>query len=393
VIRGRLRRHRPTTGPASEDEYVDIEPSQLAGLFAAPAWLRDAGIMAWLLVGVALLIVGAVWLLALTQVIVLPVLMAGIVAAVASPIVRWLAAHRVPRALGAVTVLLGFVAVAAGVVLIVLGGVASQAGQVTAELNDAADQVASWLQDAGVAPADATSAKKDVAAGLSDAKDSLLSGLATGISALSSAAFFLAMATLSLFFMLKDGPSIRSWVERNLGLPQPVAHTITRRTLQSLRGYFTGVAIVAAFNAVVVTAGALILGIPLAGTIAVVTFIGAFIPYLGAWVAGGFAVLIALGGGGPEEAGAMIVIQLLANGVLQQLVQPFAMGAALGIHPLAVLIVTIAGGALFGAVGLILAAPMVSAVVRISADLAKAREAERTEHEPTVAHGTVTASA
>jgi putative heme transporter len=327
VIRGRLRRHRPTTGPASEDEYVDIEPSQLAGLFAAPAWLRDAGIMAWLLVGVALLIVGAVWLLALTQVIVLPVLMAGIVAAVASPIVRWLAAHRVPRALGAVTVLLGFVAVAAGVVLIVLGGVASQAGQVTAELNDAADQVASWLQDAGVAPADATSAKKDVAAGLSDAKDSLLSGLATGISALSSAAFFLAMATLSLFFMLKDGPSIRSWVERNLGLPQPVAHTITRRTLQSLRGYFTGVAIVAAFNAVVVTAGALILGIPLAGTIAVVTFIGAFIPYLGAWVAGGFAVLIALGGGGPEEAGAMIVIQLLANGVLQQLVQPFAMGS------------------------------------------------------------------
>ena len=57
----------------------------------------------------------------------------------------------------------------------------------------------------------------------------------------------------------------------------------------------------------------------------------------------------------------MIVVQLLANGILQQLVQPFAMGAALGIHPLAVLIVTIAGGALFGAVGLILAAPLVAA--------------------------------
>ena len=65
----------------------------------------------------------------------------------------------------------------------------------------------------------------------------------------------------------------------------------------------------------------------------------------------------------------MIVVQLLANGLLQQLVQPFAMGAALGIHPLAVLIVTIAGGALFGMVGLVLAAPLTSAVVRISADL------------------------
>ena len=66
----------------------------------------------------------------------------------------------------------------------------------------------------------------------------------------------------------------------------------------------------------------------------------------------------------------MIVVQLLANSVLQQMVQPFAMGAALGIHPLAVLVVTIAGGALFGAVGLILAAPLVSAAVRISDDLA-----------------------
>jgi putative heme transporter len=72
----------------------------------------------------------------------------------------------------------------------------------------------------------------------------------------------------------------------------------------------------------------------------------------------------------------MIVVQLLANGALQQLVQPFAYGAALGIHPLAVLIVTIAGGALFGAVGLILAAPLTAAAVRISADLARARRME-----------------
>ena len=82
---------------------------------------------------------------------------------------------------------------------------------------------------------------------------------------------------------------------------------------------------------------------------------------------------MALGGAGPDAAAGMIVLQLLANSILQQLVQPFAMGAALGIHPLAVLIVTIAGGALFGTIGLILAAPLTSAVVRISADLARAR--------------------
>src|SRR6201999_1691222 len=89
--------------------------------------------------------------------------------------------------------------------------------------------------------------------------------------------------------------------------------------------------------------------------------------------AGAFSVLLALGGAGTDGAIAMIVVQLLANGILQQLVQPIAMGAALGIHPLAVLIVTIAGGALFGAVGLILAAPLTSAATRIAADLTRER--------------------
>jgi predicted PurR-regulated permease PerM len=123
----------------------------------------------------------------------------------------------------------------------------------------------------------------------------------------------------------------------------------------------------------VVGVGALILGIPMAGTIAVVTFVGAYIPYLGAWSAGAFAVLLALGGAGEEAAVGMIVIQLLANGILQQLIQPIAYGAALGIHPLAVLVVTIGGGALFGAAGLILAAPVTSAITRISADLSAER--------------------
>jgi predicted PurR-regulated permease PerM len=78
----------------------------------------------------------------------------------------------------------------------------------------------------------------------------------------------------------------------------------------------------------------------------------------------------------------MIIVQLLANGILQQLVQPFAMGAALGIHPLAVLIVTIAGGALFGAIGLILAAPLTSAITRISGDLARGRALAESDSTP-----------
>jgi predicted PurR-regulated permease PerM len=78
----------------------------------------------------------------------------------------------------------------------------------------------------------------------------------------------------------------------------------------------------------------------------------------------------------------MAVIVLLANGILQQMIQPIAFGAALGIHPLAVLIVTIAGGSLFGMIGLVLAAPLTSAATHIAADLARARTAEETAAQP-----------
>ena len=339
--------------------------------FAAPRWLRDVGVTAWLLVGVTLLLVGVVWILSLTQTIVMPLLAASVIAAVGAPVVAWLAHHRVPRGVAAVLLLLAIVAVGVGVVIIVVGGIVSQSGDIGDHLAGAQDKIAGWLEDLGVDPDKASNATQDAGSTSSSAFHSLLEGVAKGIEGLASLVFFLALTALSLLFLLADGPRIRAWGERHMGVPLPIARTIMGRLLQSLRGYFLGVTIVAAFNAVVIGGGALLLGIPLAGTIAVVTFLGAYIPYLGAWGAGAFSVMLALGGAGTDAAIAMAVLQLLGNGILQQMVQPFAMGTALGIHPLAVLIATIGGGALFGAPGLILAAPLTSAVVRIAADLSR----------------------
>jgi predicted PurR-regulated permease PerM len=380
MIRARLhRRHKHADAGKTEDEIVEIDPGELAKLFATPRWLRDMGLTAWLLVGVTLLLVGAVWILSLTHTIVLPVITAGVVASVASPLVGWLGRHGMPRGLSAVLLLVSIVALGVGVVFVIVAGITSQSGDLSAHLSDAKNTIEGWLKDLGVDPSKAKNATSDASSSASATVSTLLQGVAGGVKELSSLVFFLALTALSLVFLLKDGPMIRSWGERHLGVPIPMAHTATQRVLQSLRGYFFGVTIVAAFNAVVVGGGALALGIPLAGTIAAITFLGAYVPYLGAWGAGAFAVLIALGGAGTDAAVGMIVIQLLANGLLQQLVQPIAYGAALGIHPLAVLVVTIAGGSLFGAVGLILAAPLTSAVTRISADLSHARARDLSE--------------
>jgi putative heme transporter len=358
----------------SEDEVVSLDPAELSGLFSAPQWLRDLGFSSWLLVGVGAALVAAIWLLSLTETIVMPVITAGIIAAVAGPLVDRLRAVGLPRALGAALVLLAIVALAFGVGLIVLTGISSQADSLSSRLHEGASEIESWAKSLGVKAPTAADANSEASASLSGGFQALTHGVLGGIDRLAGLAVFLSFTALSLFFLLKDGPQIGAFVARHLGVPAPVGHSILGRVAGSMRGYFLGVTIVAAWSALLVGVGSLILGVPLAGTIAVVTFLGGYVPYIGAWTAGGFAVLIALGGSGPEAAGAMAVIVLLANGVLQQLVQPIAYGAALQLHPLAVLIATIAGGCLFGTVGLVLAAPLLSAAVKIAADLTAAAE-------------------
>lgn len=383
MLRRRVIRERAPGATNGETRFVELAREELAGVFAAPPWLRDLGIMSWLLVGVTLLIGGTIWLLSLTNTIVIPVVTAAIIAAVLAPLVRWLQRHGIPRGAGAAIVFLGVIAAGALVTALIIGGVASQSGQIEDALTAAAAKLQSTLQDAGVSSDAAKNAHDGASAGVSSAFHALLDGLGTGVKALGSLVIFLSFTVLSLFFLLKDGPQIRAWLESHTGLPQAVSHTVGERTLQSLRGYFAGVTAVAAFNAVVIGLGAVVLDVPMPGTIAVVNFVAAYIPYLGAWSAGAFTVLIALGGAGSTTALIMAVIVLLANGALQQLIQPIAYAAALGIHPLAVLVVTIAGGALFGTIGLVLAAPLTSAASHISRDLARARASARSDEAQT----------
>jgi putative heme transporter len=361
---------------ASEPPPVELSPveaGQLATVFAPPRWLRDLGRASWLLVGLFVLLAGVVWLLGTTQTIVGPVVAATIVAAVTAPVVRRLTTHRFPRAAAVVIVLLAVAAVAVVVIVIVIGGVTSQTSEIGKHASEAADRGEGWLKSLGVNDSGASSTKEATERDVPAIISALATGVIHGIKGLTSVAFALSLSALSLFFLLKDGPSMRGWVDRHLGVPLPVAQTITGGILRSLRGYFQGVTIVAAFNGVVVGLASLALNVPLAGTIAVVTFVTAYIPYIGAFAAGAFAVIIAFGAKGTTIALVMLLVVILANGLLQNIVQPFAMGSALDLHPLAVLVLTISAGCVFGMIGLVLAAPIASAAVHITRDLARAR--------------------
>jgi putative heme transporter len=352
-------------------------PADERSMFSAPTWLRDLGFGSWLLAGFILILVGLVWLLGETSTIVLPVILALVLGAVAGPIVGMLERHRVPRAAGAGLVLLGLVLIGVLVFALVVHGISANSSDISSKASQGLDKIESALKDAGVD--DTKDAKDALKKDLPEIRDTLVKGVAAGVNGLTSLAFFLAFATLGTFFVLKDAPVMTRFVNTHMGLPVHVASAVTSEVATALRNYFTGVTIVAAFNGAVVGLGAFILGVPLAGTIAVVTFVTAYVPYIGAWAAGIFAFAIALGTQGASDAFILAVIIFLANGALQQILQPFVFGATLSLNPLVVLVVTIGAGSLFGMIGLTLAAPLTSAGVHISARL---READGPEPAP-----------
>ncbi|HET7744356.1 MAG TPA: AI-2E family transporter [Gaiellaceae bacterium] len=370
----RFRRTDKSGEPAVHRTVVEIDATSLSRVFSAPVWLRDLGLLAWFLVGVSILLVGLVALLGVTSTIVDPVIVGAILATVAGPLVTKMQGRGIPRAGGAAIVVLALLALAAIIVLLVFGGIVEQSSEIKAAASEAVDKVQDWMNDLG---AGGTSGASDnVQSTTSQTGKTLLEGVAQGIQGLTSFVFFLTFSVFATFFLLKDGPTVRRFIDRNLGVPAPVATVITGNVMQSLRRYFLGVTFVAAFNAVVVGLAAVLLDVPLAGTIAVVVFVTAYIPFLGAFISGAFAVILTLSSQGTTAALIMLVAVILANGLLQNIFQPIAFGATLDLNPLVVLIVTIGFGSLFGMVGLVLGAPLTSAAIHISRDLAAAKSVE-----------------
>ena len=180
-----------------------------------PAWLRQVGFNSWLLVGFVLVILGLIWLLSLTSTIVMPVIFAAVLGAVAGPAVGWLEGHRVPRIGGAALVLVGLVAIGALIVVLVIGGIISNSAEISAKLNQSLDKIQGWLNDLGIDNTQST--KQDVQKSAPEVRDTLVTGISKGIGGLKSLLFFLAFATLSSLFVLKDGPVMHAFINRHHG--------------------------------------------------------------------------------------------------------------------------------------------------------------------------------
>jgi predicted PurR-regulated permease PerM len=320
--------------------------------------------------------------LAAVSEIVLPLTFAAVLAIIFKPVVRILERHKVWPALAAGIVVLGLLAVVAGVIIATVRGVTQQADQISGVADKAVGKAADLTDAVGVDQSSLDALRKAIDDAAPMITTGVLSGLVSGFGTVVAVVSGVILGALIMYYLLKDGTRLRRAV---VGLVDPEFRSdlddFIGDSCRVLRDYGRGRTVMSAIVAVAIGLVALLLGLPLVFTIVVVNFIGGYIPYIGAFLGGGLAVIIALGDGGVPEAAVMLVVVLAANLVLENFVEPKVMGRTLDIHPLVVLIVTALGGLLGGIVGLILAVPVTviagNAIARLRSRGILQRAAER----------------
>lgn len=334
------------------------------------ARLRRWGTRSWHVVGIAAAAVIAFTGLSAISGLVIPMIVATVVAMLFAPLTDVLE-RSMPRALAAALVLAALVALAIGALVVAVNGVIDQAPEIGEQLSAGIEQVADWVDDNDWTPNDADGLVDN----LGDLWTTALPGATTYLSTVfSSAASFLVgsfVAIFLLYFGLKDWRPLSDWTAEHLGVSSDVGRDIVEDATWSIRQYFLALTISNLVVAVVVGVTVAVLGLPLAFAIALVTFATAFVPYLGAIISGAFAVLIALGSGGFGDAVIVLTVVLVAQNMIQAIVQTKLTEGRLKLHPIVIFGSTIAGGAVFGLLGAALSTPLVAIGLRVSSRLSQ----------------------
>ena len=317
------------------------------------------------LVGVGYLLVQAVGSLSL---VVIPVVLAVVVAAVLAGPVRRLRRAGIPDSLAAALVLLLALTVLVALLWYAGSSAGAQFDELRASVTAGIDTLQQWLTgppfNLDVQSIDQL--RDQVVDWINNNSAGLASGvLSAGTAAVNFLAAF-ALFAFVLFYFLRDGARIWTWLVLNLprGGQQSV-DTAGRVAARTLSGYMSGTAVVAAVDAVLIGLALLVVGVPLVVPLALLTFVAAFIPVIGAVLSGLVAVVVALVSGGPTDALIILAAVLVVQQVEGNVLQPMIMSKALSLHPLVVLIAFSAGSILAGIVGALFSVPLVAVVSNI----------------------------
>jgi putative heme transporter len=330
-----------------------------------PRGLKVATAYSWRFLVVAAAIGVAIWLIIQLKLLVIPLLIAVLLTALVWPAFSWMLRHRVPRWLAIVIAVLGVLAVVGGLLWLVIWQVTRQWSSVQERTIAAVEEFRQYLIDG---PLHLTPAQIDdllgQAGGLLQEQAQLLwsGALALG-STLGHVVVGALLALFILLTLLADGGGIWRWTTRLFPVPaRPAVDGAARSGWVMVVNYARTQLLVATIDAVGIGLGAFLLGVPLAIPIAVLVFLGAFVPIVGAVVTGAVAVFLALVYNGPWIALWMLVVVLGVQQIEGHVLQPLLMGSAVKVHPLAVVLVVAGGAMIAGIPGALFAVPLAAFV-------------------------------
>ena len=337
--------------------------------YRVPLRLVRWGVSSWLILGI--FAVSVVIYLGLSQLtsLLIPLVVAVVIGMLFSPVVDRLTRAGLAPFVAASLVLIGLVAITALSIFLAVKGIYDQRDLIVEQFSRGWEMIQVWLGERGISLDNIDQAFQTVNTGISSGASGAIQA---GLSSVFAFTLGLLIGLFLLFYVLKDWHVIRDWVARHMGLiPADVGAGIINDATRSIRSYFAGLAVTAAPVAFLIGVAMLILDIPLAFTVMLVTFVTSFIPYLGAIVSGAFAVLVALGAPGVREAIIILVVVIVAQNVLQTLMLTKITSDKLAIHPIVNLGSTIIGATLAGVVGATLSAPAVATMISVSRRLSR----------------------
>ncbi|WP_438352491.1 AI-2E family transporter [Microbacterium sp. CJ88] len=330
-----------------------------------PRGLRLTTAYAWRILVIAAAIALIIWLVIQLKLLVIPLLIAILITALLWPAFAWMLRHRVPRWLAIVVSLLGTIAIVGGLLWLAVWQITREWLSVQARTVDAVGQLRQYLIDG---PLHLTTAQIDdaLAQALAFAQQQaslLWSGALAIGTTLGHVATGVLLSLFILLCVLADGAGIWRWTVRIFPkAARPAVDGAGRAGWLTVMNYARTQLLVATIDAVGIGLGAFLLGVPLAIPVAVLVFLGSFIPIVGAVVTGALAVFLALVYNGPWIALWMLVVVLGVQQLEGHVLQPLLMGSAVKVHPLAVVLV-VAGGAMIGGIpGALFAVPLAAFV-------------------------------
>lgn len=308
-----------------------------------------------------ILTVAVVSVYALMQIklLVIPVLIALILAAAIGPFVNMLRRRGLPGGVATGIAFFALLALLAGISTVIYFSVRNQWGELAAQASSGLDELEQFLLT-GPVPIEQEQLNQAREGIVQFATSSQVrSGAITGLSVVTEFIAGASLMVVILFFFLKDGAKIWNFFLRPFsGQREAKLRRVGSRTLEVLGGYVRGTAIVALVDTVAIGAALLILQVPLAFPLAIIVFITAFIPLVGATLAGVLAALVALVANGPVVALIVVAVVVAVNQLEGDLLQPIVMGKSLQLHALVILMALTAGTILAGIVGAVLSVPL-----------------------------------